>query len=143
MSNENLSQSEFTYLVCFGCDLNKCSKEHKLMKPRWKFSSKIHITVVFWFFLPCVFRFVPPLISPKNDHTAPPPTRLLLLLPTGSGVRPAPPKPRRSPSMEPALVFPPPRPSSSSPPTDGDAPMEAEDAAPQCRFQMESLCCSF
>lgn len=59
----------------------------------------------------------------------------------GSGVRQAPPKPRRSPSMEPQLVFPPRHPSSSSP-TDGDAPespVEAEDAAPQCRFQMESL----
>ncbi|XP_075868577.1 protein cordon-bleu isoform X4 [Nelusetta ayraudi] len=51
----------------------------------------------------------------------------------GSGVRQAPPKPRRSPSMEPQLVFPPRHPSSSSP-TDGDAPespVEAEDAAPQ------------
>lgn len=59
----------------------------------------------------------------------------------GSGDRQAPPKPRRSPSMEPQLVFPPRHPSSSSP-TDGDAPespVEAEDAAPQCRFQMESL----
>lgn len=59
----------------------------------------------------------------------------------GSGVRQAPPKPRRSPSMEPQLVFPPRHPSSSSP-TDGDAPespVEAEGAAPQCRFQMESL----
>lgn len=59
----------------------------------------------------------------------------------GSGVRQAPPQPLRSPSMEPQLVFPPRHPSSSSP-TDGDAPespVEAEDAAPQCRFQMESL----
>lgn len=59
----------------------------------------------------------------------------------GSGDRQAPPKPRRSPSMEPQLVFPPRHPSSSSP-TDGDAPespVEVEDAAPECRFQMESL----
>lgn len=67
--------------------------------------------------------------------------------PAGSPDRAAPPKPRRSPGQEPPQLVLPPTPSfpliepteSNSP----QSPVEAEEAAPQCRFLIDWLSLSF
>ncbi len=81
----------------------------------------------------------------KHDHQCLP--CLHAVSPTGTNDRPAPPKPRRSPAREPPqLVLSPTLSSLHIEPTESNSPqspMEAEEEAPQCRFQMDCLSFSF
>lgn len=73
---------------------------------------------------------------------------LHVVSPPGASDQAAPPKPRRSPAQEsPRLCLPPtsPTPPPCTPPielTQSDSP-EMEEAAPQCRFQMDCVSLSF
>lgn len=93
---------------------------------------------MFLFHVPFIFFY-------KHDHQCLP--CLHAVSPAGTADRPAPPKPRRSPAREPPELVLPPIPSSPHiEPTESNSPqspVEAEDEAPQCRFQMDRVSLSF
>lgn len=81
----------------------------------------------------------------KLDHQCLP--CLHAVSPAGTADRPVPPKPRRSPAREPPELVLAPIPSSPHiEPTESNSPqspVEAEEEAPQCRFQMDCVSLSF